>query len=534
MKKLISIKFTLFPILLLVINTVSFGAHISVGSGSGELIIDNAFETYGLHTGDTIFINPGIYDYLIVKNHTSQINIIGVENVIFDYKGSTLYSLLYNNKNLHFENFTFRNGTYRGLHVEGECDGMVIKNIRFRNIPDVQLFFTDLPDYDGSDSTRRDNITIDGVQVDQCSYNSIVLPWGFNSVIKNCVIDSTIGTQGVAMYLHYCKDIQVYDNTFTNINLGGTVHNGVIVMSGEGRIFNNNCINYQGDFIRGRAYSMDREGPQDVGELLVYNNFVWNSRKYGFMELQSFDDTSGVNVYGPGTVHSGRFKIYNNTAGRMRDLDYERGGSMFSLYTFARNDHEIKNNVVFFPRTDAPPEAVHSQTTAIFNMNGGSIDQVDTASNYYFTDWSQLADSVQGNLLSTSLLIDKGVSIPYFDRDYAGVTRPQGAAWDVGRMEYVSASNKIRENKANQISVIIYPNPFTQVFTIETTSVSNELNAVFSIFNALGEKIMEHNVKLLSGKNKYPIDLDGYPAGIYLLKIIKNNRLAGTVKCVKI
>ena len=372
-------------ILLILVTHIAKAKSVWVGDGSGSLVVDDGFFTYGLSTNDTIFLNPGIYDYLLIKNHSSRIYIIGSDDVIIDYNGGLGYSLLYNNVDLYIENITFRNGEYRGLHVEGECDGNVIKNLRFRNIQDVQMIFKGLPDYDGTEATRRDSIIIDGSAVDNCNYNSIALPNAYNSVVKNCVIDSTTGTQGTAIEISLGRDIDIFNNTFTNINLAGTVHNGVIVMSGEGRIFNNRCINYQGDFIRGRAYSIDRADAQDVGELLVYNNFVWNSRKYGFMEFQMFDTTS-TNTYGPGTVHSGRFKAYNNTAGRLRDIDYEKGGSMFSLYTFDRNDHEIKNNVVIFPRTDAPPANVNSQTTAIFNNISGTLHQVDTAKNFFFTE----------------------------------------------------------------------------------------------------------------------------------------------------
>ncbi|MBK6610312.1 MAG: right-handed parallel beta-helix repeat-containing protein [Sphingobacteriales bacterium] len=372
-------------ILLILVTHIAKAKSVWVGDGSGSLVVDDGFFTYGLSTNDTIFLNPGIYDYLLIKNHSSRIYIIGSDDVIIDYNGGLGYSLLYNNVDLYIENITFRNGEYRGLHVEGECDGNVIKNLRFRNIQDVQMIFKGLPDYDGTEATRRDSIIIDGIAVDNCNYNSIALPNAYNSVVKNCVIDSTTGTQGTAIEISLGRDIDIFNNTFTNINLAGTVHNGVIVMSGEGRIFNNRCINYQGDFIRGRAYSIDRADAQDVGELLVYNNFVWNSRKYGFMEFQMFDTTS-TNTYGPGTVHSGRFKAYNNTAGRLRDIDYEKGGSMFSLYTFDRNDHEIKNNVVIFPRTDAPPANVNSQTTAIFNNISGTLHQVDTAKNFFFTE----------------------------------------------------------------------------------------------------------------------------------------------------
>ncbi|HRO72782.1 MAG TPA: hypothetical protein PK611_03850, partial [Saprospiraceae bacterium] len=81
------------------------------------------------------------------------------------------------------------------------------------------------------------------------------------------------------------------------------------------------------------------------------------------------------------------------------------------FYNFSRNDYDVKNNVVFFPRTDAAPDKVFSPLTSIFNNISGTINQVDTARNFYYTSWSQLADSLYGNLLSTSELIDKGIEI---------------------------------------------------------------------------------------------------------------------------
>lgn len=527
-------KYYLVLFVVVLITGQTKGNSITVGDGFGTLIIDDGFSTYGLSTNDTIFIKPGIYDYMIVKNHNRRIYVMGNEGVIVDYKGSNLYSLLYNNVNLHFENITFRNGNYRGIHVSGECDGLVIKNIRFRDIPDVQLFFNELPEYDGTEATRRDSITIDGIQVDKCSYIAIHLTRGYNSVIKNCVIDSTIGKQGMPIELTLCKNIEVFDNTFTNINIGGTVHNGVIVMSGEGRIYNNRCINYQGDFIRGRAYSIDRDNAQDIGDFLVYNNFVWNSTKYGFMELQMFGDTSAAGVYGSGTVHSGRFKAYNNTAGRMRDLDYEHGGSMFSFYNFSRNDHEVKNNVVFFPRTDAAPDKVFSPLTSIFNNISGTINQVDTARNFYYTSWSQLADSLYGNLLSTSELIDKGIEINEFYTDYLGTVRPQGTAWDIGCMEYVPVTGTKNPYKSNSVITRISPNPFEDMLEVTVYSEKNCTEAYMEIFNIQGQKSVQQKLSVLTGENYFHVDMSDKPDGMYLVRIVMDKEASAISKCIKI
>lgn len=74
----------------------------------------------------------------------------------------------------------------------------------------------------------------------------------------------------------------------------------------------------------------------------------------------------------------------------------------------------------------------------------------------------------------------------------------------------------------------IFPNPADNTLNIEATNMDLR-NAHLAIFNATGQKLMEHRIDLQSATRQIKLDISALPKGIYLLEI--NN--AGTIETRK-
>jgi hypothetical protein len=78
----------------------------------------------------------------------------------------------------------------------------------------------------------------------------------------------------------------------------------------------------------------------------------------------------------------------------------------------------------------------------------------------------------------------------------------------------------INSVKPSSPSVDLYPNPNNGVFTIQSSVVSRQWSV--EIYNILGEKVFTESVSGVEGK--YIFDLSSQPSGIYLYRIIDENK----------
>ena len=85
------------------------------------------------------------------------------------------------------------------------------------------------------------------------------------------------------------------------------------------------------------------------------------------------------------------------------------------------------------------------------------------------------------------------------------------------------------ENKNQSLSV--YPNPTTGLSNIKFNSSAND-NAVTSLSDFSGRVVMNQNVKLISGDNNFPLDLNQLSDGIYIL-MLKSSLENSFVRIVK-
>jgi hypothetical protein len=76
-------------------------------------------------------------------------------------------------------------------------------------------------------------------------------------------------------------------------------------------------------------------------------------------------------------------------------------------------------------------------------------------------------------------------------------------------------------NKQDQF-FIIYPNPNEGIFTMELMDANHKSGIRVEIFDMMGARVKQIE---LSGKRLYEFDLSDKPAGIYLLRVIKGDKV---------
>ena len=85
-------------------------------------------------------------------------------------------------------------------------------------------------------------------------------------------------------------------------------------------------------------------------------------------------------------------------------------------------------------------------------------------------------------------------------------------------LKYVGDVGMADENR--QASLMAYPNPTSNKFTLQTTSRSS--NSTITILNSIGNIILKSEIR----SPKIEIDLSSHPAGIYFVKVIEGDRMA--------
>jgi hypothetical protein len=220
-------------------------------------------------------------------------------------------------------------------------------------------------------------------------------------VYKN-LTDST-GCEGIQVGAAITA-CEIYNNTVKTPGLkpfGAGQNNGIQIGEGTGgKCYNNLIKNAPGDGIIVLG----------LGDNLVFNNFILNSKTYGI-----FADSR----YTPGP----HFQFINNTI-----IASTLGGIKLNSETIPMNI--VINNVIIQSGTALPiiKKSNSVKLTATNNYTGKDVNACK------FVGYS--ADNF--HLLSSSPLINVGANVLSYgvNTDYYGTVRPSGKAFDIGATEY--------------------------------------------------------------------------------------------------
>ena len=211
----------------------------------------------------------------------------------------------------------------------------------------------------------------------------------------DCAVSCTSGTVGHGLY------IATSNNLIDGVESYNNGHLGIQIYASNTTTPSNNIIRNSSFHHNQTAYKTSGQGiTVGVGDNnLVYNNLVYSN-------------LGGIDLGYGGT----NTKIYNNTVYGNRD---------YGLQIRNTSGASVVNNIVY-------------QTgTAISNSGTNTTLSSNLTTNPSFVN----AAAADFRLQPGSTALDQGVALSAVTVDRTGLTRPQGARYDIGAYEYASSTS---------------------------------------------------------------------------------------------
>jgi hypothetical protein len=359
---------------------------LNVGTGAGNLVIDGKTLNLG---GNILFqIKEGAYSAITLRNlhappgkriYIKSRGLVKVKDVM---STDNLNNVTISGEDLPREKYGFRfeNIPYRAITMNGRLSGVVLKNISFKNVNNYVIAGESSNGrglaYRGTKETMTENFKILNCIFD--NVGTIAFGGSFNKdnaedsgffrdveIAYNIFQNSDAGN--LCSFTNV-QDFNIHHNVVTDVNPRNNNHNGIFFMEGNGKFHHNKLRNYQGNAIRMWLYSRGNV-PQTVE---IYNNFCFNTRKYGAFELQAFER----NIQ-PGKTTFADAKIFNNTVGQMNtSKDWE--GQILDLYNTG-------GTLRYFNNLGFDLVSTTTQTSNMINNMSGKKPILDTNNKYYRT-----------------------------------------------------------------------------------------------------------------------------------------------------
>ncbi|WP_158289250.1 discoidin domain-containing protein [Paenibacillus flagellatus] len=365
-----------------------------------------------LSPGDTLYIRGGTYnneyiddsDWTANGTSAAPITISGYpgETAIFDGNGTTATFLhdLTNSSYITIKDIEVRNYKYYVILLLRNCDNWTFDNIYL---------------HDSGKNLTTDTAFVSGIMVSTSDNTTIK-----NSRIVN--IGTPIGRYPAQTHAIYMgantANVNIFNNYIEN-SVGGGIHGWHANNFNGGNIYNNVIANNN----MGIVFD---DGAQNVN---IYNNTLYNNTYANFAFNQTGDDIAGVN----------NIVLKNN-------ISYSQGNR--GILIDAKNQPEVSWDYnLWYDPSGAPiwwgivggntSTGVH-YTVAQCKANTTNCDN-DVQANPLFVN----ASGDDFHLQSTSPAINAGTTVSGVTTDKDGVSRPQGAAFDLGAFEAPSSASGV-------------------------------------------------------------------------------------------
>ena len=316
-----------------VIDPVSTGPVVTIGTGSGILVLKN-------QEGKNFKITAGTYSgfqFENIKNCTvdgkNAAKIVGGGVTINTVNGLTLGG------------FSISNTSTRAVDIYNQANDLILKDIQISNVTDVTISNHINNKYDGTAASFSNNIQLLNIKADNIltffASDGGISNSGFTGLIKNFVMKGCTITNSPnlsdGVWLPCAEDYVIANNVIDKVNASNNNHNGIFHLSGNGKIYNNKCTNHQGNMVRAWLFSITKAGVVEI-----YNNIVYNSTRYGAFELQVPPYIKAFSTFKPADA-----KVYNNTVGKLNTgLPKFFEGRLLDVYEMFGNI-QVYNNLVF-------------------------------------------------------------------------------------------------------------------------------------------------------------------------------------------
>jgi hypothetical protein len=387
-----------------------------VGTGSGNLSINGS--VYNLN-GNVLFKIKGgryqsinIYDITttgtvtiqndgLVQMTSGQMKLGDLNNVTITGNGTPGIE----------KGFAFNDIGYRPIVIEGAINNFTFQYASFKNTGDYVITYKHSDLYNGSESSYSKNLKFLNIDCDNTGQFISAAGYVDNGLIYGLIKNLEIAylnfknsaDVGEIVWVGNVENYDIHHNTIDNVNTVSNKHNGLFSMNGNGKFHHNRISNHQGNSIRAFSFTVGTT-PKEV---LIYNNIVYNSRKYSAFEVQTFT----TNII-PGKTTFVNAKVFNNTCGSL-NLSNDWQGCVVDVYSLRGGKCEVFNNLAYnFP--------------APYLIAGQQGDLVPTSyNNLYFKTSKEagIIDETDFKLNSNSPAKGKGVYDALSSIDFYGLTR---------------------------------------------------------------------------------------------------------------
>jgi parallel beta-helix repeat protein len=460
--------------------------------------------------GDIILVMNGIY----TKNDP-QSDVVGIYN-----SGTASNWITYKNFPGHNPIIQMNANNWVGIRIQG-ADYIIIDGFTvIGNNDNVTLAYAQSEQNNTNNPTTSGN----GISISYDYNNQTNRP--HHSIIRNCIVSKCggggIGT-GQADYITIenntvfdCAWYTPYDGSAISLyqNWNSDLTTGI-----KNYVIGNVCYNNYnlipffatGTITDGNGIIIDDSRNTQfgstagiyVGTTYIANNVVFNNGARGIHCYSSdnviiANNTSFKNCQSP-TTQEGEFTAFD--AGNI---------------TFVNN--------ISFPDANIPPIGSNNVTNLIvdYNLwatNSGLANPIGTnfvtnSPDFILPNTNPINSNFR--LLSTSGAINTGTLSfsPPTDKD----GNPRNGAVDIGAFEF---QNPLSTNNNLQKTFLVYPNPATDMLTINLNSQKSELIS-FTITNTLGQKVKSANT--FANQGTFCVSVSDLTTGIYFIILDKNEK----------
>lgn len=520
-------------------------------------------------SGDTVYIKAGDYgneDVFIDKNYLStdaRISFIGYKNIPGDITNSNLsYGDAVDATVMPLFNNADRT-TGEGINIEDNY-AITIKNIQIANSLSGITIYNSVST---SSNHILENIFLENIGWEYST--AITVKRANNTEIKNCLIVNATGSGiDVSSDNSIIDNCEIYSNESQLIADGTyTSMDYYIVLKGDNNIIQNCYAERDGNLEdSGHGFEIKENGQHNLFVDCTVKNMIGGcfSVRWSGVQNNEFrnchalggvsDDVAafviregasynafnsctadaceaGVRFYlnGEDADYCGHDNSFNNCL--IKNAEWAIDFNTYFYNSLPANDNILANCVIdqanYLFNCDRPNAGNKMKNCIITNVNNlksgsNALNFEYTYSDFFNNGFSMptgtnnissnplfVAASGDYHLQNTSPCIDSGTSQNAPLVDFEGISRPQGAGFDMGLYEYHSP---LEIDDTNMDNIRIFPNP-----TTENINLPNQyINLYYTILSSIGKKVQSG--VLITNQ----IDLSSLKTGVYYIIIADN------------
>jgi hypothetical protein len=505
-------------------------------------LVDGAVPPYNnIKPGDTIFIEGGTRNYLLIKNflgesgnpivfmnHDDKVTIDTDHHYGVSIQNCRFIRLTGTGTMADFYGFRIQRVLHgAGIGIGGMSSDVEIDHWSIENVPIGGIYAKTDPDCSFTNTREKflqyHTVIHDNYIANTGNEGMYIGSTKFFGQVVHCNGTDTLLLpallSGVKIYgniIHYpgwdgiqvssaSFDCQVYDNVimYDSQDEHYGQMSGILLGGGSKCDCYNNYIAY------GKGDGIESHG---LGGQRIFNNIIVNAGQT-FKPGDSSEMKHGIFISDVSVQQDSSFNILFNDI-----INPKSDGIRFSS-TKSRNNLVASNAIINPGNFDYYENGTTSFTGKdSYVMIPNVASEVQMENNFFSRNADSARFAPSGySLLPGSVLIDAG----YFDTmgilfDFYHHERPYGNKPDIGAHEYNPAFLNITEDPGAENSTFrIYPNPVQSRFSLQF-KVTVKSKVVFDIYDQKGNHLTRFNFGILpSGEHHRKIDIGNLPADIY-------------------